>query len=612
MAKLSSTDIYGDLYVDGIISGVLNGSVSNNLIVKLNSGTTEGTNQFTFNGSAAKTINITPSAIGAAASSHNHGLLHDSHAVAIENTTTDNGWSMINSSYNGYILKSIRTNANAPTWLCNNFAAGVAFGGADTKGVLSCAYNAPSIKFAGGNGSKPVWWVELTGTSGTSYDLNRINTAYTHSQAAHAPSNAQKNSDITKAEIEAKLTGAITTHTHSYLPLSGGTMTGKITTPNNSQGITIGDDATLCDRNIADHIVIEGSTATNGGITFGSGKDTNIYRGGANILKTDDTMNAVGGFQWNGQSLDSRYAASGHTHNHLEIKGNNTITSTTNDTTANWGAQKSSIHWYTTADQLTDQPSQWGYLLNVGQSSEVHQLWMTQASGDLKHRGGNSSGWSGTWKTLLDTSNFKTHVTPSAIGAAASSHTHTLFTRNSVGDIGWNTTSNQGLPVAVSAIAYWNGAYGGTASNLTYCNKGAFGTIVTKNSEDYATASHTHSYLPLSGGTMTGDLKFTDVTSTTYPAVSKKITWNGSTDGVDLYYQVDASDKGRLMLNTRDDSDCVIAFANQGTIKSTIDNSGNFSGNAASASGFKFWSGTQAQYDALSSKDSKTVYMITG
>ena len=39
--------------------------------------------------------------------------------------------------------------------------------------------------------------------------------AYTHSQAVHAPSDAQKNSDITKAEIEAKLTGSITTHDHS-------------------------------------------------------------------------------------------------------------------------------------------------------------------------------------------------------------------------------------------------------------------------------------------------------------------------------------------------------------------------------------------------------------
>lgn len=43
-----------------------------NLIVKLNGGTTEGTNQFTYNATGAKTINITPAGIGAAASSHNH------------------------------------------------------------------------------------------------------------------------------------------------------------------------------------------------------------------------------------------------------------------------------------------------------------------------------------------------------------------------------------------------------------------------------------------------------------------------------------------------------------------------------------------------------------
>lgn len=36
-----------------------------------------------------------------------------------------------------------------------------------------------------------------------------------HVAAAHAPSNAQKNSDITKAEIEAKLTGEISSHTHA-------------------------------------------------------------------------------------------------------------------------------------------------------------------------------------------------------------------------------------------------------------------------------------------------------------------------------------------------------------------------------------------------------------
>ena len=46
--------------------------VNSSLSIKLNSGTTEGTNLFTFNGSAAKAVNITPSAIGAATSSHTH------------------------------------------------------------------------------------------------------------------------------------------------------------------------------------------------------------------------------------------------------------------------------------------------------------------------------------------------------------------------------------------------------------------------------------------------------------------------------------------------------------------------------------------------------------
>jgi hypothetical protein len=43
-----------------------------NLVIKLNGGTTVDTNNFTYNGSAAKTIDITPTSIGAAASSHTH------------------------------------------------------------------------------------------------------------------------------------------------------------------------------------------------------------------------------------------------------------------------------------------------------------------------------------------------------------------------------------------------------------------------------------------------------------------------------------------------------------------------------------------------------------
>lgn len=55
-------------------------SVANSLTIKLNSGTKEGTNLFTYNGSGAKSVNITPSAIGAAASSHTHSYAGSSSA----------------------------------------------------------------------------------------------------------------------------------------------------------------------------------------------------------------------------------------------------------------------------------------------------------------------------------------------------------------------------------------------------------------------------------------------------------------------------------------------------------------------------------------------------
>lgn len=108
----------------------------------------------------------------ATTTNHTHGLLHSSFAKQIANTTTDSGWSMINDTYMGYILMSLRTQADAPPWIQNNYAAGIVFGGADTKGVLSMAYGSPKITFAGGNGTKPVWYFTLTGTSATTYNLD--------------------------------------------------------------------------------------------------------------------------------------------------------------------------------------------------------------------------------------------------------------------------------------------------------------------------------------------------------------------------------------------------------------------------------------------------------
>ena len=56
----------------------------------------------------------------------------------------------------------------------------------------------------------------------TSSLKSNYDNAYTHSTSTHAPSNAQKNSDITKAEIEAKLTGVITSHSHDGMDKNWG------------------------------------------------------------------------------------------------------------------------------------------------------------------------------------------------------------------------------------------------------------------------------------------------------------------------------------------------------------------------------------------------------
>ena len=51
-------------------------------------------------------------------------------------------------------------------------------------------------------------------------------------------------------------------------------------------------------------------------------------------------------------------------------------------------------------------------------STEIHQLWTTQAGGDIYHRGGNASGWATSWKKLLDSSNFNLYA-PTLTGTGA-------------------------------------------------------------------------------------------------------------------------------------------------------------------------------------------------
>ncbi len=61
------------------------GTTDASLTLQMNGGTTEGTNKFTFNGSAAKIVNITPALIGAATSNHTHNPASIGAATAVHN-----------------------------------------------------------------------------------------------------------------------------------------------------------------------------------------------------------------------------------------------------------------------------------------------------------------------------------------------------------------------------------------------------------------------------------------------------------------------------------------------------------------------------------------------
>lgn len=76
---------------------------------------------------------------------------------------------------------------------------------------------------------------------------------------------------------------------------------------------------------------------------------------------------------------------------------------------------------------------------------------------------------------------------------------------------------------------------------------------------------------------LTGSLNFPDIGDV---ATSNKISWNGSTDGADIYYQTTASDQRNLVLNLRDDANCYLRIAYNGAFKSYFTPAdGNFHGN---------------------------------
>lgn len=81
--------------------------------------------------------------------------------------------------------------------------------------------------------------------------------------------------------------------------------------------------------------------------------------------------------------------------------------------------------------------------------------------------------------------------------------TRAIKNNTNIGHLGWTSDANGTVLITENTLAYWNGAYSGTRSNIDYVRLGKLGTIVTHNEADF---------LSTSGGIVDGSVTITDLT----------------------------------------------------------------------------------------------------
>ena len=189
----------------------------------------------------------------------------------------------------------------------------------------------------------------------------------------------------------------------------------------------------------------------------------------------NDTVTSAG-YTWSSDKINSIFnelnellvgkSDTSHTHTANEIGcfGPNIITDITNDTVEWWKSKGTGWSFIGILDVITDQPKNYGFIMNFSDDNkEVFQLWLSQPGGEIYKRGGNNSGWNGTWEKMATQADLN--------GKSDTGHTHST-----------GTASTLGLRKLYTST--------GTATDGTM-TQNAINTELNKK-------------LPLSGGTMTG------------------------------------------------------------------------------------------------------------
>ena len=134
---------------------------------------------------------------------------------------------------------------------------------------------------------------------------------------------------------------------------------------------------------------------------------------------------------------------------------------------------------------------------------------------------------SGTWNgSVIDVSHGGTGASSFTSGALLIGNgtgavgTRTIKDLRAKGNLGWTNASTDIYIPTVNTLAYWDGRYNSTSSNLTYCVKGAFGdaaikgvdttTLTTTSTTNLPTSKAVADFVENAKGTLTFAMDTTD------------------------------------------------------------------------------------------------------
>ena len=472
-------------------------TTKSSLTIQLNGGTTEGTNKFTFNGGTAKTINITPASIGAAAASHGTHVTYGTTAPKANGTASAGTANSVSRSDHIHPLQTtVSGNAGSATKLAT--ARSIRTNLASTT---AASFNGTADVTPGITGTLPI---SHGGTGATTaiaanYNILKDTPAITDGWSddtaiafiSASPNTTQgalrkyKALDMWNDWLNAKVGGsyALKSHTHNYLPLSGGTVTGNVILQKGSYvHRATGTDGATGYINIATIKIRR--TYQNVPIAFevyrrGTTQPTMLYVTFASVNNTDPGLTKLS-FEGAGVSDDFAivktttstwylYIRKTENYDDIAIAEYHTNFSYMSGVTVTW-----------TKTHASSLPS------GAIKATKITEASVTPGSLTIQFNGANKATFNGSSSTTVN-------ITPSAIGAAASSHTHNYAGSSSAGGAANSVKAALTLQLNGSTKATFNGSTAATV-NITASSIGA------------AASNHTHSYLPLSGGTVTGDI----------------------------------------------------------------------------------------------------------